>query len=261
MPVNENILPNITNQAKWKYVRTKDGLKLSDGNLVYGFGGFPEEYPAEDARVNRLADDNILNFENDAISKGTAQIHRSSPDNIYITLANGAHNPTFMLQHEEGKNWRYSPSKKFIEKLKAVKNTINPVTQETKKEQPATETSDSTLIDPSSLFKGASDFLKEAYNINEGFLGGSDQAAKVFTDAINNTKDFGNMVIDQSVAYPILSMLGGYGLSKGISKLRDFMNPRREMLREMTGSGGLSHELGHVAMGVLPTMLAGAIRA
>jgi hypothetical protein len=46
MPVNENILPNINSQAKWKYVRTKDGLKLTDGNLVYSFGGFREAFPA-----------------------------------------------------------------------------------------------------------------------------------------------------------------------------------------------------------------------
>lgn len=122
-PINENILPNINKQTKWKYVRTKGGLKLSDGNLVYSFG-VPDEYPTEDARVSRLEDDNILNFENDAIEKGTAQIHRSSPNNLYLTLANGKLNPTFILSHEQGKNWRYSPTKKFIEKIKTMVNQI-----------------------------------------------------------------------------------------------------------------------------------------
>lgn len=122
-PINENILPNIDKQTKWKYVKTKGGLKLSDGNLVYSFG-VPDEYPTEDSRVSRLEDDNILNFENDALEKGTAQIHRSSPNNLYLTLANGKLNPTFILSHEQGKNWRYSPTKKFIEKIKAMVNQI-----------------------------------------------------------------------------------------------------------------------------------------
>ncbi len=155
MPVNENILPSISNQAKWKYVRTKDGLKLSDGHLVYSFGGMPEHFPAEDSRVNRLSDDNILNFDKDSVSKGTAQIHRSSPDNIYMTLADGGHNPTFMLQHEAGQNWRYSPSKKFLEKLKAVKHkTEQPTAQHTTKDH---EFQDSTVLDVNSLFAGARD--------------------------------------------------------------------------------------------------------
>jgi hypothetical protein len=146
MPVNENILPSIKNQAKWKYVRTSSGLKLTDGNLVYSFAGLPSDLPGEDIKIQRGTDDNLLNFENDAIDKGTAQIHRSSPDNVYMTLANGAMNPTFMLQHESGKNWRYSPSKKFMEKLKRLSN--NP--------------EESVSIDPSSLLAAAADHNKQA---------------------------------------------------------------------------------------------------
>lgn len=261
MPVNENILPNITNQAKWKYVRTKDGLKLSDGNLVYGFGGFPDEYPAEDARVSRLDDDNILNFENDALSKGTAQIHRASPDNLYVTLANGAQNPTFMLQHEEGKNWRYSPSKKFVEKLKAVKDKIAPVAEASSHSEATPKTQNSTLIDPESLFKGAEDFIKESYNINEGFLGGSDRAAELINKAIEKSKEFGRSMIDQSVENPIMAMLAGYGTAKGISALRDAIDPSREVKRYMDPSRKFMHEAIPLAAGFLPVAAAGAIRA
>jgi hypothetical protein len=146
--INENILPNIDKQTKWKYVKTKDGLKLSDGNLVYSFG-LPAEYPAEDTKVNRLTDDNILNFENDALEKGTAQIHRSSPNNLYLTLANGRLNPTFILSHEQGKDWRYSPSKKFIEKLKNIEKTI------------PENLNKSVDVDPASLIQAAKDQSKE----------------------------------------------------------------------------------------------------
>lgn len=259
MPVNENILPNISNQAKWKYVRTKDGLKLSDGNLVYGFTGFPHELPAEDARVSRLSDDNILNFENDAVSKGTAQIHRSSPDNIYVTLANGSHNPTFMLQHEDGKNWRYSPSKKFVAKLKAVKDKIKPV--EDNENNSNASQQDSTLIDIDSLMKGAEDFIKEAYDINQGLIGGSTELNKLIEKFIENTKRVGNASIDFGANHPILSALGGYGAMKGISKIRDKIDPRRALIRQYSPSAKMTNELGAVASGVLPAMLAGAIRA
>ena len=159
MPMNENILPNISSQAKWKYVRTKDGLKLTDGNLVYTFG-MPESYPTEDSKVQRLSDDNILNFENDAVSRGTAQIHRASPDNIYLTLADGSQNPTFALQHETEKQWRYMPSKKFIQKLKGSPQVeASPAPEVT----PTVSGGDTVLIDPSSLLEGAADQIKRAF--------------------------------------------------------------------------------------------------
>lgn len=157
MPMNENIIPNISSQAKWKYVRTRDGLKLTDGNLVYTFG-MPESYPAEDSKVQRLSDDNILNFENDAVSRGTAQIHRAAPDNIYLTLADGSQNPTFALQHESEKQWRYIPSKKFVQKLKATEQPLPPAEQE---EKSTISGGNTVLIDPASLLEGAVDQMQK----------------------------------------------------------------------------------------------------
>jgi hypothetical protein len=161
MPINENILPNITSQAKWRYVRTNNGLRLTDGNTVYTFG-IPSEYPSESFRVARLNDENVLDFENDALSKGTAQIHRAAPDNIYLTLADGADNPTFALQHESEKQWRYTPSKKFVEKLRA--RGITPLEEKASAEPSSTQANENVvLINPESLMAGGTDEMKNTF--------------------------------------------------------------------------------------------------
>jgi hypothetical protein len=166
MPINENILPNISSQAKWRYVKTKDGLRLTDGNHVYTFG-IPEEYPQESSRVLRMNDENLLNFEADALSKGTAQIHRASPDNIYLTLADGEKNPTFALQHETEKQWRYTPSKKFVEKLRASGAPVSAPSSlsETEKSHAGENL---TLISPESLLDGGKDELRNSFEPSRG---------------------------------------------------------------------------------------------
>lgn len=231
MPVNENILPNISSQAKWKYVRTKDGLKLTDGNLVYSFGGFPENYPAEDTRISRMTDDNILNFENDALSKGTAQIHRSSPDNIYMTLATGEDNPTFMLQHEGGQNWRYSPSKKFLAKLKLMqeaKENADPEQAETAQATPEVQ-SDSVLIDPESLVLGGKEAVKEAFDLagGEGIFSGASDAAESINSFLSNSSEGLKNFLSERAAKPISGLLEGYVGAKIFNKARDIADPKR----------------------------------
>jgi hypothetical protein len=200
-------------------------LKLTDGNLVYSFGGFPEEYPAEDARISRMTDDNILNFENDAASKGTAQIHRSSPDNIYMTLATGGDNPTFMLQHEGGQNWRYSPSKKFLAKLKAMqtaKETLQP-------EQAATTEfkNDSVLIDPESLMLGGKDAVKEAFDLaaGEGIFHNATDAAESINSLLSNSAEGIKNFFSERAAKPVSSLLEGYVGAKMLNKARDIAGP------------------------------------
>jgi len=239
MPVNENILPNLSNQAKWKYVKTKDGLKLSDGNLVYSFG-MPGEYPSEDTQVQRLEDDNILNFENAALRKGTAQIHRASPDNIYMTLADGAHNPTFMLQHEHGKSWRYSPAKKFLQKLKALeKTTAAPPQQEDSSEG---SQSGNVLLDPNSLMAGASDTLKQAYelDISNPYIGGGlldlDDTKNLFKNVAEGTKNFAKHYVDSNANHPASSLASGYIFERLMSKAKDKLIPGREEARRNASS-------------------------
>jgi len=209
MPVNENILPTLSNQAKWKYVRTKDGLRLSDGNLVYSFGGLPEEYPAEDSKVSRLADDNILNFENDALNKGTAQIHRSSPDNIYMTLANGSHNPTFMLQHEGGQNWRYSPAKKFAQKLKAMKESLG------------NQQTENIHVDPAALVDAASDEGQKIASYDSNSL------ANLMVNAKNTASGYLNDYVNENAEHPLRSFIGHYIAARGVHHIIDELHPER----------------------------------
>jgi hypothetical protein len=250
MPVNENILPNIASQAKWKYAKHKGGaLKLSDGNLVYSFA-MPESYPAEDARVSRLDDDNILNFDKDAISKGTAQIHRSSPDNVYMTLANGAENPTFMLQHEEGKNWRYSPAKKFLEKLKALGSGSS------------SEANDTLPLDPKALLDGAHDSVKEATYLpftGQGVFDSPEEAAEWLKDKYHTAEDSISRFSKARAEAPVTSMLGGYAIAHGIGAVRDALDPSRVEARKSDPEERLKRELLPVAAGVLPTLASMAI--
>jgi len=270
MPVNENILPNISSQAKWKYVRTKDGLRLSDGNLVYSFGGFPGEYPAEDTPISRLADDNMLNFEEGAINKGTAQIHRASPDNIYMTLATGSENPTFMLQHEQGQNWRYSPSKKFMQKLKMMQAKTQPQEaapisqQQTVQEPPAPITTDSMLIDPSALLDGAKDqFKAAAYNPYTGTGHGMDanDLARHLKSLTEGTQDLASGAVDYASENPVNTTILAYLGTHGASKLLDAINPDREIERNRKP---LSSRIGDEALALgaasLPALAARAIR-
>lgn len=217
MPMNENILPSINKQTKWRYVRTKDGLKLTDGNLVYSFGGIPEKYPSEDFKIQRGADDNLLNFENDAISKGTAQIHRASPDNVYMTLADGSQNPTFMLQHEGGQNWRYSPSKKFMKKLKAVSDAISP---EGSAEQPPLS------VDPAALIAGAQDEIHKMASLD------ASSATGLITGGADTIKNFIGDHIAFNAASPLESMVHGYGLQKGLGFVHDKLRPEAAAKRE-----------------------------
>jgi hypothetical protein len=256
MPVNENILPTMSSQAKWRYARTKDGLKLTDGNLVYSFGGFPEDYPAEDTRISRLADDNILNFDNDALSKGTAQIHRSSPDNIYMTLATGRDNPTFMLQHEGGQNWRYSPSKKFLAKLQKMKEAL------------PEESVDQLPVDPDALLDAAKDnTIKQADEnlinpyIPRGFYD-SDELANLFSSSIRGTGDFIKNTINTMAERPVTSAAKAYALGLGIDKVRDIINPEREEKRKMLSSSEKAKEYINPALyAVLPVVAAKALKA
>lgn len=243
MPVNENILPNITNQARWKYVRSKDALKLSDGNTVYSFGGFPEQFPAEDTRVSRLGDDSTLNFENDLVSKGTAQIHRSSPDNIYMTLADGRQNPTFMLQHERDKEWRYSPSKKFLQKLKAISSALP--------EQDAS----TVQLDPQSLIAGATDTAKTAQEAFMPHLGlDADALAQIAKDVKNHSSAFLENYAQEASAHPAATLAKNYAALKALQSLRDLARPSQAAERQFDQSKRTHHEILPLAGSALPVL-------
>ena len=261
MPVNENILPSINSQSKWKYVRTKDGLRLSDGNLVYSFGGFPEEYSSEDLPVSRIKDDNILDFEKDAIGKGTAQIHRSSPDNIYMTLSDGGKNPTFMLQHEEGQNWRYSPSKKFIAKLKAIgaKPAEKPSEQKEESNAPV-EYEKATLLDPESLFKGAEELIKESFDPAHPTINlDSVDLANIIKTIGYGSQALGKKFIDTATEHPVATGAALYTGMQGLDFLKNRLNPERQEEMDADPSKRVRSELTNVALATLPVLGARAI--
>jgi len=251
MPVNENILPSISNQARWKYVRTKDGLRLSDGNLVYSFG-LPGDYPHEDTKVSRLDDDNILNFESDAVSKGTAQIHRSSPDNIYMTLADGSHNPTFMLQHEEGKNWRYSPSKKFLEKLKKVQSSssTDPLSEEPIDVKSHT---DSTLIDPESFMLGAKEAMLHEIGLN--------MDATDLSQAMQHVGERAGHMLAAIPSHPATTMLAGGMAGLGVNALRRKLDPTLEEREKFDPRERKRRVLYPLAAATLPLIAGGVLNA
>jgi len=253
MPVNENILPTITNQTKWKYVRTKDGLKLTDGNLVYSFGGLPEQYPAEDAPVTRTDQDNSLNFEHDAISKGTAQIHRAGPDNIYMTLTDGSMDPTFMLQHEKDKQWRYTPAKKFLQKLKALQDNAAPS---------QTEETNTVALDPAALMTGASDTIKTA---NEPYFhdGALDAAslARMIKDLKYNAEDYLHNKAHSIAQHPTASMLQSYAISKSLHALKDMHDPESAEIRKQDPAARARHELFPIGEAALPILASMAYAA
>lgn len=110
--LNNTHFPYLQTQAKWKFVRTPSGLKLTDGNQIYGFS-FPtgKEEAEEDFDIEKLPA-TIEALKQNAVREGTAQIHRASPSSIYLTLQDGRTNPTFNIVHREGNIWRVSPKKR-----------------------------------------------------------------------------------------------------------------------------------------------------
>jgi hypothetical protein len=240
--VNENILPHISSQTNWKYVQTPEGLKLSDGHKVYNFG--LKDFGGESTRVPKLDDSNIFNFENNKTSGGTAQIHRSSPDSIYMTLANGRENPTFSLEHSEGKDWKYLPSKKMIKRLAQLR---------------ATEESNIPQVDPNALIQGGLDEIKQAsLSIGEnmangnGIFGGADGANEFLWKGINGGKN----ILQGISNHPGLAIGGTVLGGLLLNRLRKRTNPeyaekmQNSPAKELTRSVGLPLLLGAGVVGL-----------
>jgi hypothetical protein len=190
-----------------------------------------------------------------------------------------------MLQHEEGKNWRYSPSKKFLEKLKKVKSSLTSP-QEHPEEKPAF--SDSTLIDPASLMEGMKSHLKEAgfehyihpvSDLVGGFAhtpsdalelvntehprGMLDQAAlsELLQKGVKGSRDMVENYISSTAASPVSSTLKGYALTKGIDSVRDLLNPEAADARKKDPKARMRHEMMPVALALAPTLASMAIKA
>jgi len=221
---NENILPSFNNQTNWRYVRTPEGIRLSDGNHVFGFG--LKDFGGEQSRVEKLNDISILDFEKDKLHGGTAQIHRSSPHSVYMTLATGKENPTFVLEHDEGKNWRYLPSKKMIKRLEVLKNM---------------STHTIPAVDEEALMKGASEMLKSAGNFDivannlaqgNGLLGSPEYGGHLLNSGVNAIKGgFGAMG-----AHPFMTVGGTVLGGMLLNHLRKKYSPKYN--QEMSANPG-----------------------
>jgi hypothetical protein len=202
---NENILPSFSGQKHWKYVRTPEGIRFTDGDKVYGFG--LKDFTGETQRIPKLDDIPYLGWEKDKTEGGTLQVHRSSPDSIYMTLANGRENPTFVMEHEEGKNWKYLPSKKMIkrlESLKAPKEEVIPG------------------VNPESLLEGAEQTMKTAnFSEGTGLFGSAQGANEALWKAINGGKG----LLQSMGSHPLLT-IGGVTLGGMLlNQLRKKHNP------------------------------------
>lgn len=115
-----NHFPFSTNQQLWKY-KHKDGiLALKNGESIYSFS-FPEKlYPETEEEnhsfnIKRLNDDTYRTMDT---SERTAQVHRSHPGQLYVTLHEGSRNPTYTLKHEKEDTWKASLKKKLNKQLK-----------------------------------------------------------------------------------------------------------------------------------------------
>ncbi len=122
-PHGENtLLPTFSQQAKWRFAKTPDSVRLSDGNNVYHFKMTDGEHEDQDFPLIRVNGTNTHNFEDGATSKGLAQVHRADPGSIYFTMQEGRKNPTYTYRHVGGEHWRAIPKKKKIKSEKIIEN-------------------------------------------------------------------------------------------------------------------------------------------
>lgn len=114
---NGALFPAHQAQSKWKFARGADNLRLSDGTNAWHFD-FPEgQHEDQDFHAHRAADPQMHEFHQGALSSGTAQVHRSDPGSIYLTLQEGKANPTYTIKHMGGEKWKVIPKAR---KLKPV---------------------------------------------------------------------------------------------------------------------------------------------
>lgn len=123
---NRALFPMSTSQAKWKYAKGKDFIRLSDNTHVFHFKA-PNVSQEEDFQMSREEDLPIDKWEDGATEKGLAQIHRSDPGSIYFTLQDGRTNPTYNLRHTGNNDWHASPKKRKKKELAITNVNIDSI--------------------------------------------------------------------------------------------------------------------------------------
>lgn len=107
-----SILPTIENQANWKYSREGNVLHLDDGSNIHVFELTDENSDSDFPAIKK--DDQIFPSVN-KLKQHTAQVHRSNPAALYVTLHDGSKNPTYTFRHENENSWRVMPKVKKAE--------------------------------------------------------------------------------------------------------------------------------------------------
>lgn len=106
-----SIFPTASTQAKWQYAKGPGTIQLHDGNTIHQFNYETDDH-SQDFPVLKTEDISYFDFGKGMSSKGVAQVHRSDPGHIYVTLQDGKSNPTYTFKHLSEHNWRASPKPK-----------------------------------------------------------------------------------------------------------------------------------------------------
>ena len=109
---NVSMFPNVDKQQKWRFSKNDQVIRLSDGQNVFSFkapDGFSEE---NEFMLHRSDDAHLHNFEEGALSKGLAQVHRADPGSIYFTIQEGYKNPTYTFRHVGEDKWKAIPKRR-----------------------------------------------------------------------------------------------------------------------------------------------------
>ena len=108
--VDQNILPNITSQANWKYAKYPDKVQFTDGMTVHQFHLPTESLDGENIEnATKHSEPSYADFGNDAAHTGTLQVHHSDPGKVYFTMHGGEHPITGEFEHHMGNAWKYIP--------------------------------------------------------------------------------------------------------------------------------------------------------
>jgi hypothetical protein len=227
--LNENILPFISGQRKWNYGIYPEGLRLHDGERVFGFS-LPDPTLSEMVEVAKLEDIPLQDFDKNKLSGGTAQVHRASPDSIYLTLADGRVNPTFTLEHHSNRNWKYLPSKKLIARKKALEEAA------AAQAAPPTQIAG---VNPEALLDAARAHVKQAGDALSMNLD-LDQANELLQKGLN----FGKGLIDFKATHPLLLTLGGMYGAKKMSEMRQAASPAYAQMLAISPGKRFNREIG-----------------
>lgn len=107
--ITEVLAPTNNTQQNWRYARGQDWLKLHAGNAIHHFK-FPVE-ESDDFAVTKHEHEVTDNWDEGATRKGRAQLHKSDPGMMYVTLHDGLRNPTYKLQQHYENTWKVVPKK------------------------------------------------------------------------------------------------------------------------------------------------------